>query len=130
MTDTLWLSNHPCNEDQKEDFNRLVGITNLIELGKEGKKKWGNVSPKMDMKTVKQLAADVFDMSATNEVRNVVIMGELSLCLAIIDICIRKGVSVYTPTTERCSKETVLSDGSTKKTNIFRHCAFRCLHKA
>jgi len=59
-----------------------------------------------------------------------VVMGELSVCLAAAKRCVENGVSLYTPTTHRESKEETLSDGSVRKTNIFRHVQLRCLHYA
>lgn len=133
MTNVLWLSNHPVNADQLADLQRAFGEFQLTELPPQGKVLWGSIDPRIDFYDVGEVWWDAFNLCHTGNLSDfdaVVVMGELSLCLAVTTFCTMEHVSVYTPTTERLSQEIELPDGSVKKTTVFNHVQLRCLHLA
>ena len=125
----LWLSNHPCSKEQQQDVITLFDSA-PIELNAEGKKMWGQIDPDSNFGEIVELADQV--IQSTNllwsEIDGIVIMGELSICVAMVAMATIHGVKVATPTTQRESVETISDDGSVTKTNVFRHCQLRVLH--
>jgi len=133
MKRICWMSNHPINEDQQADLHRMFGEDCLVlELPPEGKRIWGNIPPDAGFYKVQYLFWEAcrtinlcdLDMDA------MVVMGELSMCLAAALWCMENGVSLYTPTTAMESREETLPDGSVRKTNVLRHVLLRRLHYA
>ncbi len=118
----LWISNHPCSPEQKDDLFNRFGDHKLVELND---KRWAGINPNASLEEVGDyLSTFIPDLGQFD---HVVIMGELSACLVLVSWCVQLGISVWTPTTKRVSAEKIL-DGKTVKTNVFRHCQLRCLH--
>jgi len=134
MKRVVWMSNHPISADQQEDLRQTFGADCLVfELPQDGKRIWGNIPPDADFYAIELLFWEAFRTIHTGNLSDMdamVIMGELSICLAAAKRCVENGVSLYTPTTRRESREEVQPDGSVRKTNIFRHVQLRCLHDA
>ena len=124
----LWLSNHPCSEEQREEMERLFDCP-VMELGPEAKSLWGSVPPTADMDFIQNLFSRILEVEGVNikEVKVFAVMGELSLCVAAIRVGALFGIRVCTTTTFRESTEDRMPDGTVRKTNVFRHCRIRTI---
>jgi hypothetical protein len=122
MKRILWVSNHPCNAEQKNDLSKMFGQVKIIELNEPG---WSQINPDHDINEVGEHLAGF--IPALTHFDHVVVMGELSACLNVVSWCVQLQVPCWTPTTKRDSKEEIMPDGSTRKVNVFRHCRFRNL---
>ncbi len=118
----LWISNHPCTKEQKDDCFNHFGDFEVIELSD---KKWSQIDPGASFEEVTEYLSTFIPQ--LSQFDHVVVMGELSACLVIVSWCVQFGVAVWTPTTKRKAVEKII-DGKTVKTSVFRHCQLRCLH--
>ena len=118
----LWVSNHPCNDDQQVDLFNRFGDHELVELNDP---RWGQIDPTWGMEQVNDYLAEFIDLHG---ISHVVLMGELSACLCLVSWCVMLRISAWTPTTRRESVEMDTGDGGVVKRSVFRHCRLRCLH--
>lgn len=128
------LLNHDLTPDQVEALAKMG--KSPIYMPDEIKRYWANVSPEMD----KDEIVDYLDplikwVSETinsylhkyRQFPGILLGGELTACLIIMETFSADSVKFYTATTRRESVEE-MSDGIVKKISIFKHVKFRELN--
>ena len=122
MKRVLWISNHPCSKEQREDMATRWGDVDLTRVYDP---RWGKINPRADTAEISSYLGEF--IPRLQDFHRVVVMGELTACLIVLQWCVALEIPCYTPTTERRSVEKVTDTGETIKTSVFQHVQFRRL---
>lgn len=130
----IWLMNHVATSDQIEDLkSNCYSEIEFIEPTDEGKKMWAQVPADAGLKEIETLAVNVSrtltglptHLNAGQDAVIAVVQGEPTLVTVMVQLLQRCHIPCFAATTKRESVETVNPDGTTTKTNVFKHVRFR-----
>ena len=116
------MINHALSAAQQNDFDEM-GVTEVVTLGDNLKKIWGQIAFNADRKSVAQTMIDGF-LSSANEGDIVLVQGEFGTTFMIVDYCLQKGLVPMFATTVRRTVEKTLDNGTVEKTAVFDHAGF------
>ena len=109
-------------------MNHNMGGQQLLAAQKIGEvleTPFPNVSPYATSEEVAKMGDELISQISPSTGDIIQIAGEPTLTCYVVSQLKKLGHTVVTSTTERVSKEEVLPDGSTKKTNVFKFIQFR-----
>jgi len=115
---TLVILNHPLTAEQTTELGGTI-----VNLTPAQKALWANIPAIGDAQAVRDHLAEI--IMEIQQVNQVVCQGESTAFAQIVRICDAWDIPVLVACSMRESVETVQSDGSTVKTNVFRHVQFR-----
>ena len=113
------IMNHKLNNDQIEDLKTNWNIDRIDYLNDEEQKRW-EIPPELDTEELQTHLQPIINRASQYDF--IIIAGELSACLTIINIL--RNIRCLTATTKRQSVETISGNEVIKK-SIFKHVRFR-----
>jgi len=122
------LLNHQPTSEQLDDLKQFLrNEIEVIEPSKEIKEIWSNIDPELDEKDRIQLASLIAKEIYKNECTVAWVQGEFATTYYLVRQLRENEVLCVVATSKRVAIEEKISDGSTKKTSIFKHCQFVAL---
>jgi len=115
---TLVILNHNLTTEQIAELGGTI-----VNLTPEQKMLWANIPAEGDAQAIRDHLAPI--LMEIQQVHRVVCQGESTAFAQIVRLCDAWDIPILVACSKRESIETVQPDGSTVKTNVFRHVQFR-----
>lgn len=116
------VSNHPSEKWSAEQKKAAIDI---MDGGSIMDFPFSAVSPTATTEDVNEMAAAIAEDVIESECSAALVAGPFGLCLGIATRLAAAGIKVFDACSERNTSETVLPDGSTRKTVAFKFVQFR-----
>jgi len=125
MNKMLLVFSHRLSEEQEADAEKNYAISEFVEMPAEIAKIWANIPPEPE--SILDNLNPILDWIKNNAQQGdyVIVQGDYGATYAVVKFCFDNGFIPVYATTKRIVEETVLPDGSTKTTHIFKHIRFR-----
>lgn len=120
------LLSHQLNEQQIEDAKDSLKVSDIVYLPTDLQAIWSNVDPFGDFD--RSILDPIFNYIAdypTIKTKKLLVQGELSATINMVDWANRENYLAYYATTKRCSEDMIDAEGTVYTNKIFEHVQFR-----
>ncbi len=112
-------TNHPSTRWSEEQCSAAEKFGTIIDFP------FPDIAPQLSEKEVFLIVKENYVKILAMEPDAVLCQGEFCYTIAMTELLKQQGIPVMAACSERCSRESISSDGSTHKTNEFRFVRFR-----
>ncbi|MBF0259996.1 MAG: hypothetical protein HQK62_14410 [Desulfamplus sp.] len=126
MQKTLFLIfNHQITPEQKQDAEKTLGTSDVVDLPKRLKKLWSQIPA--DIESVEEYLSPIAEWLFFNAKQGdyVLIQGDFGAVYYMVNLAFDSGLVPLYSTTARDAVEVRGTDGSVRLTHTFRHVRFR-----